>query len=180
MLQTIYTRNVNYLASDIHNVVNSVSTIHATFLDVVETVKFISELWDENLESINNLCQGYTSQVINLIESLIVYLTVGNSVKLLSDEVLEGIYSDKVTLSANTTQYFVISFVDSFVSDEVDNTTTTITTTTTNNDSTLEDLKVQAKQLKIKSWASYRNVDKLQAAIDKELSEMRGRFEALL
>jgi hypothetical protein len=44
----------------------------------------------------------------------------------------------------------------------------------------LEDLKLQAKQLKIKSWASYRNVDKLQAAIDRELVEMRGRFEAIL
>ena len=174
MLQTIYTRNVNYLASDIHNVVNSVSTIHATFLDVIETVKFISELWDENTDSINTFCQGYTSQVINLVESLIVYLTVGNFAELLSDEVVEEIYSDKVTLSTNNTQYFVMSFVDSFVSDEVDD------TTTTNNDSTLEDLKLQAKQLKIKSWASYRNVDKLQAAIDRELVEMRGRFEAIL
>lgn len=175
MLQTIYTRNINYLASDIHNLVNSISNIHASILDVVETVKFISELWDENTESINTFCQGYTSQIINLVESLIVYLMVGNSVKLLSDEVVEEMYSDKVTLSDNTTQQFVISFIDSFISEEVDN-----TTTTTNNDSTLEDLKLQAKQLKIKSWASYRNVDKLQAAIDRELSEMRGRFEAIL
>jgi hypothetical protein len=141
---------------------------------VIETVKFISELWDENTDSINTFCQGYTSQVINLVESLIVYLTVGNFAELLSDEVVEEIYSDKVTLSTNNTQYFVMSFVDSFVSDEVDD------TTTTNNDSTLEDLKLQAKQLKIKSWASYRNVDKLQAAIDRELVEMKGRFEAIL
>lgn len=179
MLQTIYTRNVNYIASDLHKVTLAVSNIHANILDVVDTVKFISELWDENTDEINNFFQGYTSQLISLIESVIVYLTVGNSVKLLSDEVMSEIEDSKLGIQAKSTQFFVKGFLLSFL--QSDNTNDLHhQQEVTNNDYDLKTLKEQAKQLKIKSWASYKNPEKLRDAIDRELDAMRKRFEAIL
>lgn len=171
MLQTIYTRNVNYIGSDLHKVTLAVSNIHANILDVVETIQFVSELWDENTDELNKFFQGYTSQIINLIESVIVYLTVGNSVKLLSDDVVSEIEDSKLGIQAKSTQVFVKGFLLSFLPMD----------SKTNNDYDLDELKEHAKQLKIKSWASYKNPEKLKAVIDRaELDAMRKRFEALL
>jgi hypothetical protein len=155
----LYIKSRKDIATDLHNTMLIISSVHAIAIDIIDTAAFLNELWEENTSDINGFCQGYTSIVINLIQGIIAWVLADKTtVKELSNEVLADIEQDRkeslnhATITATVLQGFFGAFL----------TTPPIATLEL---PTLESLKLQAKELGIKGWNFYHNPETLQGKI---------------
>ncbi len=160
----------------------AVSSLHASLImaqstaaDIIDTIAFLSELWDENTDHINQYCQRYTGIAINLIEAMIAFLTADRTtVKALSSEVLDEIQEDQqeILQHAYITHEVFQGIIHTFILPPVNDTELDdyITEECAAYPASLETLKEIAKSLKIKGYNFYKCPIKLQAKIAEAMA----------
>ena len=155
---TTLTLNAAYIQDDIRNVIKTVN-------EVVELVTFASEVWEENTEELSKTCIKTTHKAYELMVCFVLFLANDGTIAKASDEVMEEMNQVRVGESALIIKVFVEGFVRAFleVSEAIEVVKVTLV-------STLEELKIVAKSLKVPSYASFKSVENLQKAIDKKIA----------
>ena len=146
-----------YLQDDIRNVIKTVN-------EVVELVAFASEVWEENTEVLSKTCIKTTHKAYDLMVCFALFIANDGSIAKASDEVLEEMNQVRVGESALIIKVFVEGFVKAFL--EVTELVEVVKVTLV---STLEELKIVAKGLKVPSYSSFKSIENLQKAIDKKI-----------
>ena len=155
---TTLTLKAAYLQNDIRTAINTVN-------EVVELVAFASEVWEENTEVLSTACIKTTHKAYELMVCFALFLANDGTIAKASDEVLEEMNQVRVGESALIIKVFVEGFVKAFL--EVSEAIKVVKVTLV---STLEELKIVAKGLKVPSYASFKSVENLQKAIDKKIA----------
>lgn len=163
-----YLRNRSILTQDLHNTMLTVSSLHASLImaqstaaDAIDTIAFLSELWDENTDHINEWFQSYTAPIIGFIQGIVNWVMADRTtVKVLSDEVLDEIEQDRQEIQQHA--YITHEVVQGFIQAYILSPSTEVAETVTQS---LDDLKQLAKSLKIKGYNLYKCPIKLEAKI---------------
>lgn len=154
-----------YIQDDIRTAIKTVN-------EVFELVTFASELWNENTEVLSENCIKTTHKAAELLVCFVRFLMNDGSVAKASEEVLEDMVGVRVKELTAVFKVFVEGFLKAFleVVELVEVVIEKAVELKVNFVSTLEELKIVAKGLKVPLYASFKSVENLQKAIDKRIA----------
>ena len=143
-----------YIQSDVKEIIK-------TAKEVLDLVTYASELWEENTIGLSESCITFTHGLGAMMVGFVGFITNDGSVSKASNEVMDALDTEAIYTAVTTLETFVMSYLETFIP-----ALETVAIDSVESIKTLAELKVIAKKLGVKSYASFKSVINIQAAID--------------